>query len=178
MGLIPARAGTTFVTPHAPSESGAHPRSRGDHVGEFRAGGFVAGSSPLARGPLVLGNHLVDGVGLIPARAGTTARRGGGSVCARAHPRSRGDHGLFAPATNFIKGSSPLARGPQPRNSASGVESGLIPARAGTTTFSCSLSFCSWAHPRSRGDHGELCGEVLSGEGSSPLARGPPMIFT
>ena len=49
---------------------------------------------------------------------------------------------------------------------------GLIPARAGNTSRPPSSHACTWAHPRSRGEH--CCGCVCCGcgGGSSPLARG------
>ena len=53
-GLIPARAGTTWVRCLNMLMTWAHPRSRGDHKGiySYREGGL--GSSPLARGPHLL----------------------------------------------------------------------------------------------------------------------------
>ena len=59
---------------YALPQSRAHPRSRGEHVVLVHGGSGDWGSSPLARGTLV--THLCDNplCGLIPARAGNTAR--------------------------------------------------------------------------------------------------------
>ena len=74
-GLIPARAGTTAVGSGLLVGSGAHPRSRGDHLGLVTLFERCGGSSPLARGPLPNLSNLPTICGLIPARAGTTPAR-------------------------------------------------------------------------------------------------------
>ena len=72
VGLIPARAGTTFIKASALNLLGAHPRSRGDHPPRLPRPSLILGSSPLARGPRLLHGRHEPGSGLIPARAGTT----------------------------------------------------------------------------------------------------------
>ena len=74
---------------------------------------------------------------------------------------------------NDYSGSSPLARGPPANWIASKPKVGLIPARAGTTRRSARTRSCTWAHPRSRGDHLEPNLNNVAAAGSSPLARGP-----
>ena len=55
-GLIPARAGNTLYFDLPLKESGAHPRSRGEHVSDGESDTWHVGSSPLARGtPEILG---------------------------------------------------------------------------------------------------------------------------
>ena len=173
LGLIPARAGTT----HAPSASRhrlrAHPRSRGDHLPNFCARWMRKGSSPLARGPHGYGKSSISGLGLIPARAGTTLRKQAVRSSEAAHPRSRGDHSRLSASTSLCSGSSPLARGPLTPLASPPRFPGLIPARAGTTDACPCLGFLSRAHPRSRGDHTASARANSSGLGSSPLARGP-----
>ena len=74
VGLIPARAGNTNFLEIPAASPWAHPRSRGEHIHDDRRRINSLGSSPLARGTLV--THLCDNplCGLIPARAGNTAR--------------------------------------------------------------------------------------------------------
>ena len=174
VGLIPARAGTTYSRGGGRVAPGAHPRSRGDHFNRHSSLNNALGSSPLARGP-PYGSSLTPGQpGLIPARAGTTGWRRTLFVITRAHPRSRGDHRLNVWLTGTHWGSSPLARGPPVVAGALVNCAGLIPARAGTTRIGNSMRHEIRAHPRSRGDH---LRSLLSGfcrPGSSPLARGPP----
>ena len=73
------------------------------------------------------------GLGLIPARAGTTHSVSQVYKMTWAHPRSRGDHKVLYQLPNGERGSSPLARGPQFAGGHLGFPFGLIPARAGTT---------------------------------------------
>ena len=172
-GLIPARAGTT-VHGCSPSEEGrAHPRSRGDHEAPLTTETVRQGSSPLARGPLVEVEQFYAGVGLIPARAGTTKISVMFITCNGAHPRSRGDHHLLRRLRSGLRGSSPLARGPLITSILPTGTLGLIPARAGTTCCGERRRFRSWAHPRSRGDHARTEPPLHQPAGSSPLARGP-----
>ena len=172
-GLIPARAGTTSCAKAPPALARAHPRSRGDHRACSHASRARLGSSPLARGP-PRNIHTNDyGVGLIPARAGTTVKDGEVERAGEAHPRSRGDHSDSAGELHGVRGSSPLARGPRPRCERPPCHRGLIPARAGTTSSARRAHDIKRAHPRSRGDHGVDAWYAPGETGSSPLARGP-----
>ena len=152
-GLIPARAGTTIIMTTSSQKERAHPRSRGDHVICAVQASLCRGSSPLARGPHTTGLFASCALGLIPARAGTTYLAADTAHTARAHPRSRGDHAVTTILTTALAGSSPLARGPRDVAQQIGVTAGLIPARAGTTSYWCRFRIPWWAHPRSRGDH-------------------------
>ena len=152
-GLIPARAGTTVGVGTGGTGTGAHPRSRGDHRRLGTLERRYRGSSPLARGPRGRRPDTRTLRGLIPARAGTTSLISRRTRCARAHPRSRGDHRSIRNPRRAHWGSSPLARGPRGTRRCSAGNGGLIPARAGTTVVT-HQSVKTWgAHPRSRGDH-------------------------
>ena len=111
--------------------------------------------------------------GLIPARAGTTIFRPSAILGSRAHPRSRGDHVDNLPLIVVMPGSSPLARGPHGVSFPAPKGAGLIPARAGTTSWWPRRSLRRRAHPRSRGDHTTKKRTPQRNAGSSPLARGP-----
>ena len=173
-GLIPARAGRTLQGRGSPRCNWAHPRSRGadpwSNVGDKRG----VGSSPLARGGLMLGVLMTHAPGLIPARAGRTSSSIASSMSARAHPRSRGADPLHSAADETQPGSSPLARGGPPSSISDMLEDGLIPARAGRTSAASTREACGRAHPRSRGadSHGIALSAFRAG--SSPLARGGP----
>ena len=71
-GLIPARAGNTWIVKPARSPPWAHPRSRGEHLADPNRKEAEMGSSPLARGTRLVSEPLPGGHGLIPARAGNT----------------------------------------------------------------------------------------------------------
>ena len=71
-GLIPARAGNTDAVLPLTSYLRAHPRSRGEHTITAKPKDGYVGSSPLARGTLLLTEALRGHPRLIPARAGNT----------------------------------------------------------------------------------------------------------
>ena len=152
-GLIPARAGNTAIFWHYTGWTRAHPRSRGEHLNAAVSCISPPGSSPLARGTQNMAGERQFTNGLIPARAGNTTRWCTGCGTARAHPRSRGEHGLSVNHFQAAMGSSPLARGTQIFPKGKPKCPGLIPARAGNTLRI--LFPVSWigAHPRSRGEH-------------------------
>ena len=93
-----------------------------------------------------------------------------------AHPRSRGEHSRIRSSDAFHAGSSPLARGTHSWTSALFGAPRLIPARAGNTG---SVRFevpVGSAHPRSRGEHTLHLLPHAQHSGSSPLARGTPLL--
>ena len=73
--IIPAHAGFTTKTGRRSSPSTDHPRSRGVYFHTPLIAFQTAGSSPLARGLRCSCGHGVGVAGIIPARAGFTARR-------------------------------------------------------------------------------------------------------
>ena len=109
--IIPARAGFTGrVAGHA-DRGRDHPRSRGVYQGTSRTHSVPYGSSPLARGLHCgrLRQRLLRGI--IPARAGFTARKPERCSQNWDHPRSRGVYGASWILHVRVRGSSPLARG-------------------------------------------------------------------
>ena len=152
-GLIPARAGNTDMPVSFRDEGGAHPRSRGEHVGEPQKNDEGTGSSPLARGTQVVVVVEFGVGGLIPARAGNTDRLDATGHMMRAHPRSRGEHSYSFCCRFSGRGSSPLARGTQAAAVVNNAPAGLIPARAGNTLIDLPAQRTTGAHPRSRGEH-------------------------
>ena len=154
--LIPARAGNTFPPGREVKAGQAHPRSRGEHCPCRLLYRILLGSSPLARGPRVL-THTRDKLRrLIPARAGNTEARP--SIILGHH------------------GSSPLARGTRKFVRCLAAGNRLIPARAGNTLHSYRSFSKISAHPRSRGEHTDSYIGDRDEYGSSPLARGTPLL--
>ena len=150
----------------------AHPRSRGEHANSSTTKKFRRGSSPLARGTQEIIEDDKYCLGLIPARAGNTGYGFCGADHAWAHPRSRGEHLLIFEQGERGVGSSPLARGTPTQCYRTETTQGLIPARAGNTRRSLHGGRSRRAHPRSRGEHGNLLEPAVADWGSSPLARG------
>ena len=152
--IIPARAGFTRVVPDAHGHAADHPRSRGVYAASGSTAITAAGSSPLARGLLPRGLGRAQGavgssplarglrrsrrrgrrtLGIIPARAGFTARPSGRPRGSTDHPRSRGVYTGRSTTTTRAAGSSPLARGLLPGPANRGLPGRIIPARAGFT---------------------------------------------
>ena len=149
-----------------------HPRSRGvyklreyEHTGSY-------GSSPLARGLVVLTLTLLSVWGIIPARAGFTPGTKKENESMTDHPRSRGVYHLARCPSGHLVGSSPLARGLHLEIGLVPVLVRIIPARAGFTVQQYASHRAGRDHPRSRGVYSEDSAGRCAPTGSSPLARG------
>ena len=149
-----------------------HPRSCGEHRRHAIAENISLGSSPLVRGAPPICASLLALRRIIPARAGSTPGRSGRNLPQQDHPRSCGEHGPIVTLVYSVKGSSPLVRGALSvcRHYASGH--GIIPARAGNTTWIHSMGTGTGDHPRSCGEHTTLFTMLSLMLGSSPLVRG------
>ena len=132
---------------------GDHPRSRGVYPRRADGGGALFGSSPLARGLLVDAGEGIRHAGIIPARAGFTARRRCAASARRDHPRSRGVYIRPVASVPEPNGSSPLARGLLSRAASRRGPMRIIPARAGFTDNPGDFGLDFSDHPRSRGGY-------------------------
>ena len=149
--LIPAHAGKMSGCPSRRPGGRAHPRSRGENVGDgasstpspahprsrgenSAAFGWVngsLGSSPLTRGKSRGQQPQLTHVRLIPAHAGKIDRARPIGRGKRAHPRSRGENGIILDDLVEGNGSSPLTRGKSRARRRPPGRRGLIPAHAG-----------------------------------------------
>ncbi len=154
----------------------AHPRMRGEHLGDTSSENLVEGSSPHARGA----RHRRGGArrrgGLIPACAGSTQWGITQVRSPRAHPRMRGEHQTSSQSSVTHVGSSPHARGAPLERGHDHVPEGLIPSCAGSTPSSDPRPATLSAHPRMRGEHASLWTVITWVTGSSPHARGAPPV--
>ena len=130
-GIIPARAGFTGVLCCLWSELRDHPRSRGVYPLPCRPLPRLLGSSPLARGLLMVSLSMLLSAWIIPARAGFT-------------------HGVSG-SSGKGRGSSPLARGLPIKQRHRILLTRIIPARAGFTFTVVVEVSDDEDHPRSRG---------------------------
>ena len=170
--LIPARAGSTNPPPPGRRRDSAHPRASGEHATASASAVLRFGSSPRERGARVRCRDRLDGPGLIPARAGSTAECVAGGTGPTAHPRASGEHLDGTRRRVPGDGSSPRERGAPAARSASTSTLRLIPARAGSTPPSRSAAMLRPAHPRASGEHGVPVGGGVVSDGSSPRERG------
>ena len=149
--IIPARAGFTPRQRLTSRRSRDHPRSRGVYADHKQGALTRWGSSPLARGLHAGATATTGARGIIPARAGFTVGGGGSGMGVPDHPRSRGVYGRGLPGRAPGAGSSPLARGLLDLNRFDRLEEGIIPARAGFTSYLRRRGAGRRDHPRSRG---------------------------
>ena len=77
---------------HTDSQTGDHPRSRGEHVFALGVYRMEQGSSPLSRGARSARGTPSTALRIIPALAGSTSTTTASTVTFRDHPRSRGEH--------------------------------------------------------------------------------------
>ena len=172
--IIPARAGFTKRVWDCWITRSDHPRSRGVYKTHAAQHTNSLGSSPLARGLRGITEIELRVRGIIPARAGFTAKSKRWGSPTKDHPRSRGVYGYRQGDLHGGGGSSPLARGLRTMKFAVRIAVGIIPARAGFTWGRSRPAPRRQDHPRSRGVYNRR-GEAGAGDnGSSPLARGLP----
>ena len=170
--LIPAHAGKTMPPTASLEAHRAHPRSRGENVGDFASGPGGQGSSPLTRGKRANAHRGFLTVRLIPAHAGKTVCGFSPASPAPAHPRSRGENEYVPTNGDVLEGSSPLTRGKLVVNAVITWWLRLIPAHAGKTWFVRIFAAIRRAHPRSRGENLIVDRPANPQAGSSPLTRG------
>ena len=135
LGIIPAYAGSTFVSRSLHILMQDHPRIRGEHSTPPPYCWRVRGSSPHTRGARLSLNGEVPGARIIPAYAGSTPSPIGGFIGSGDHPRIRGEHMPYFSIGSRSPGSSPHTRGARLYGQALQVLGGIIPAYAGSTPW-------------------------------------------
>ena len=175
-GIIPACAGSTRCRWPARRSCRDHPRMRGEHRRGASDMAAKLGSSPHARGAQAGTVAELATPGIIPACAGSTHSRAWRMRTRGDHPRMRGEHAIFASSCSYAMGSSPHARGARTSVSEKNGGGRIIPACAGSTS-SRPWRRRGWGdHPRMRGEHSVLDLTVPTQPGSSPHARGAPVL--
>ena len=91
-GLIPARAGKTFICASFPLTLKAHPRACGENFSSMESWATDPGSSPRVRGKRSWRTSRPPSGRLIPARAGKTRDPRTRPVRGPAHPRACGEN--------------------------------------------------------------------------------------
>ena len=109
--ITPAHAGTTVAKKEKLTNSGDHPRSRGDNRRPHILVRAQRGSPPLTRGQLKKKHIKMSVCRITPAHAGTTHHQCPKRDCGQDHPRSRGDNLTCSEYCCAGAGSPPLTRG-------------------------------------------------------------------
>jgi hypothetical protein len=133
VGFIPASAGVTRSSVVLPPAVRVHPRRHGRDRSWLLCRGRPLGSSPPARGRLVLNDSSQVVVGFTPASAGETLLVPPKPCVMWVHPRQRGGDATVYSIPSSSEGSSPPARGRRGSRADRRPGSGFIPASAGET---------------------------------------------
>ncbi len=170
--IIPASAGNTSGGTSMTRSPPDHPRERGEHGSIFPSSPHGNGSSPRARGTLLVDEGASGKERIIPASAGNTqVIRPDGRRTAD-HPRERGEHRMSQELWVGDAGSSPRARGTLPFVLELAHVGRIIPASAGNTLQPTTCRCGRPDHPRERGEHSTIISSMAVESGSSPRARG------
>ena len=151
--IIPAHAGNTRVVSRSIAASRDHPRACGEHSDVAIISGTLIGSSPRMRGTPDSLNNSLNGVRIIPAHAGNTARFAWEYAPNWDHPRACGEHSSNVIFFGVVTGSSPRMRGTHTVMRACLRIGGIIPAHAGNTCRPSNPLTIVWDHPRACGEH-------------------------
>ena len=154
--IIPAYAGSTRPPPSQKAGVRDHPRIRGEHCCRHSQSMSKDGSSPHTRGARPPHPTAPSSTRIIPAYAGSTWSSSSRMVVVRDHPRIRGEHASTHSSVCGSRGSSPHTRGARPPSITARVGVRIIPAYAGSTTWTSSGTASGADHPRIRGEHRRL----------------------
>ena len=149
----------------------------GEHVSAGLKTVSSGGSSPHVRGARWHGHVDLVPVGIIPACAGSTTCCRPVWCSSRDHPRMCGEHAHVVDPHTAPLGSSPHVRGAPDSGFDVAVESGIIPACAGSTRKRARIGLSCRDHPRMCGEHLREIGSETPQMGSSPHVRGAPRRF-
>ena len=151
--IIPAYAGSTRGFLPRPTLPQDHPRIRGEHAALASQAHSIAGSSPHTRGAPRRRQRYRRHSGIIPAYAGSTARRRYPAIPPTDHPRIRGEHPRAPVTMVHGAGSSPHTRGALGLRLRVAIGDRIIPAYAGSTITRAGRLRPPRDHPRIRGEH-------------------------
>lgn len=135
------------------SETIKKPRLRGEYSISCISYGTCSGSSPLARGILVIFQRRRMLIRIIPACAGNTIACLYSRSPSRDHPRLRGEYQSPQHIRCVEIGSSPPARGIRKLNCSCNSCYRIIPACAGNTLLNHDHRQDLRDHPRLRGEY-------------------------
>ena len=170
--IIPAHAGQTAAVNAATHSCTDHPRACGANGSHLGVGHRFHGSSPRMRGKRYAAVLPGASSRIIPAHAGQTDCAATLVTCKTDHPRACGANLRAMAATVRIRGSSPRMRGKPIMGAYNPITRRIIPAQAGQTCKSSTLSQCPADHPRACGANHVHINNRLSILGSSPRMRG------
>ncbi len=151
--FIPAHAGNIYPRAAGSWRPSVHPRTRGEHQLPRLIPVHAVGSSPHTRGTFLHRVSMLRVPRFIPAHAGNIRDDRPGHRHQPVHPRTRGEHALYAVGMVPHHGSSPHTRGTFIKKIQDAQKQRFIPAHAGNISFAPSMMNITPVHPRTRGEH-------------------------
>ena len=153
--IIPARAGSSVASRPRGAVVADHPRACGEQSSTKPTRDKYSGSSPRVRGAGICELNRGDDGGIIPARAGSRAPSPWATAPGRDHPRACGEQSLERSMAGTTFGSSPRVR-----EAARGRHGGkdhdrIIPARAGSSSWTARCTTTCSDHPRACGEQSQ-----------------------
>ena len=177
VGIIPARAGSSFRGCVPRSGSWDHPRACGEQQPRSLYSSGWTGSSPRVRGAAVGHARRDERAGIIPARAGSSLAARRSPRAARDHPRACGEQSVAVKVGKTRQGSSPRVRGAGLVRRRLVHWRGIIPARAGSSRPPKLGRGRSRDHPRACGEQARWRLSPPRLSGSSPRVRGAAAVI-
>ena len=170
--FIPACAGNRIPARNRSSVAPVHPRVCGEQRTAPDAMKFTSGSSPRVRGTgvVVVAVHGVSR--FIPACAGNSALATLLMRDPSVHPRVCGEQESRKSSRFETDGSSPRVRGTVGSRPVVDHVARFIPACAGNSVYTVTLSSSTPVHPRVCGEQAHRASHVSHSCGSSPRVRG------
>ncbi len=150
--FIPAGAGNSTRQQTARPPPPVHPRGRGEQFSVIVPTAQLSGSSPRARGTVMLPTNQRSYYRFIPAGAGNSDDHSLSPGSSPVHPRGRGEQQMSYVRWYGRDGSSPRARGTGSLPAVIAFTRRFIPAGAGNSSQLNSPSTCLSVHPRGRGE--------------------------
>ena len=172
VGIIPACAGSTPSYRLRLDQARDHPRMCGEHRSVLVLSHLALGSSPHVRGALGADCRPLWMSGIIPACAGSTVNYHYRQLKAGDHPRMCGEHYCCCSVCFSSPGSSPHVRGAPIFSDETWLNTGIIPACAGSTQTAKLALQDARDHPRMCGEHCIVSWLCSARAGSSPHVRG------
>ncbi len=173
-GIIPADAGSTWLSDGRIPYPRDHPRGCGEHRRNGESKREPGGSSPRMRGARIARLIVHVKIRIIPADAGSTTEHTCEHTWCSDHPRGCGEHVAVEFGYAVELGSSPRMRGARPGGFQSIYLCRIIPADAGSTQQVPHYHQPHRDHPRGCGEHANFPPVNTSYRGSSPRMRGAP----
>ena len=136
LGITPACAGNSRLSGSSMGVFSDHPRVCGEQTNASMPSLGKVGSPPRVRGTAIPGSSFEVTVGITPACAGNSHRKGGGSSCEWDHPRVCGEQSTTVSGMTTSRGSPPRVRGTADANARFLTNCGSPPRVRGTVPFS------------------------------------------